>query len=177
MRWLITRGRYEDLAARYQQAVADREDLADQLKAEQEARRTIAIHYHQADTTAIRLDGHIKRLQEHCRVLEDQCLAEQHARELIATQHHEEVLRFQRENVQAPAVPGSALQQRLARALRACARYRIQVATRDRVIAAQQRQHDVLQRQLDDALGLDTAEIRAGAHWQQRRADKQGLVS
>lgn len=56
------------------------------------------------------------------------------------------------------------LEQRLARALRACARYRT---------AAHSEQHraDVLQQRLDDACVLNRAEVAEGRNWQHTRQD------
>lgn len=57
------------------------------------------------------------------------------------------------------------LEARLARALRACARYRADNARLER-----REQH--LQQRLDDAVGLTSPAFDQGAHWQARRADK-----
>ncbi|TLQ48452.1 hypothetical protein FEF34_24845 [Streptomyces marianii] len=54
---------------------------------------------------------------------------------------------------------------RLARALRACARYRM-------ALAASERRNAQLQRRLDDALGLNSDAVAAGSLWQERRADR-----
>lgn len=58
------------------------------------------------------------------------------------------------------------LELRLARVLRACVRYRAD-------LAAETRRADRLQRRLDDALGLNTAGIELGSGWQSRREDKR----
>lgn len=169
----VLRHRYNDLAARYQQAIDARDQLASTLAAERDARRIAASRYVDADTTATRLDTRLKQLTKHCAVLEDECLAAQHARELLTTQHREEVLRLERELAEARAErDGNApvTRRRLNRALRACARYRLKLATRAHII-------NHLQQQLDDALGLNTPEILAGTNWQKHRADKRGLVS
>lgn len=57
------------------------------------------------------------------------------------------------------------LEGRLARALRACARYRADNARLER-----REQH--LQQRLDDAVGLTSPAFDRGTHWQTRRADK-----
>lgn len=139
MKWFVTRARYDDLHARYQDALERIEELAKELTDEQDARRLIACQYVDADTAARRVHARNQRLLEQ---LED-------ARE--AQQQH------------AGTRPLTA---RLNRALRACARYRIQVAARERMIRTQQKQ-------LDAALGLNEPEITAGANWQKRRVDKQ----
>ncbi|MGW0552327.1 hypothetical protein [Streptomyces altiplanensis] len=54
---------------------------------------------------------------------------------------------------------------RLRRAVRACARYRHE-------LAAQARRIRSLEGQLDDLLGLNNPTILDGAHWQDRRTDK-----
>lgn len=55
---------------------------------------------------------------------------------------------------------------RLDRALRACARYRSELADAQRLIRDQQRQ-------LDDLLGLNEVGVEMGLTWQSRRADKR----
>lgn len=57
------------------------------------------------------------------------------------------------------------LDNRLTRTVKACARYRAELAIRNRRI-----RH--LEQRLDNLLGLDTPEIEAGARWQERRPDK-----
>lgn len=169
----IPREKYDDLAARYQKAVDDCAELADQLRDVQGALRSTAARYYDTDTTAARLDTRLQQLTEHCAVLEEECLAAQHARELMMTQHREVVLRIERELAEARAErDGNApvTRRRLNRALRACARYRLKLATRAHII-------NHLQQQLDDALGLNTPEILAGTNWQKHRADKRGLAS
>ncbi|HET7517152.1 MAG TPA: hypothetical protein VFN05_05530, partial [Actinomycetes bacterium] len=88
----VPREKYDDLAARYQKAVDDCAELADQLRDVQGALRSTAARYYDTDTTAARLDTRLQQLTKHCAVLEDECLAAQHARELLTTQHREEVL-------------------------------------------------------------------------------------
>lgn len=65
----------------------------------------------------------------------------------------------------SPAAVGG----RLARAVRACARYRA-------ALAAETRRADRLQARLDDATGLDDPRVLAGARWQDHRPDKAGLL-
>ncbi|MFE2384455.1 hypothetical protein [Streptomyces misionensis] len=60
-----------------------------------------------------------------------------------------------------------AVARRLTRALRACARYRA-------ALAAERHRADRLQERLDDALGLNTPAVAAGAMWRDRRTDKKG---
>lgn len=60
----------------------------------------------------------------------------------------------------------SATAIRLERALRACVRYRAELASQTRLVRDQQRQ-------LDQLLGLDAPAVVAGANWQQRRHDKR----
>ncbi|WP_405695205.1 hypothetical protein OHA99_09250 [Streptomyces coelicoflavus] len=57
------------------------------------------------------------------------------------------------------------LKERLARALRACARYR---TDNTRL----QRRERTLQQRLDDAVGLTSPAVDEGTHWQARRTDK-----
>lgn len=64
----------------------------------------------------------------------------------------------------------ASLEGRLARALRACTRYRA-------ALTAETRRADRLQARLDDACGLDDPAVTAGRHWQSARHDKKGLVS
>jgi len=56
------------------------------------------------------------------------------------------------------------LETRLARVLRACARYRAANRLLERDVAR-------LQKRLDDALGLNTVAMEEGARWQERRPD------
>ncbi|MBW5420232.1 hypothetical protein GKQ77_01435 [Streptomyces sp. BG9H] len=56
---------------------------------------------------------------------------------------------------------------RIDRLARACARYRV-------ALAAETRRADQLQARLDDALGLTSPAVEAGASWQERRPDKIG---
>ncbi|TFE42476.1 hypothetical protein E3E14_25160 [Streptomyces sp. ICN441] len=60
----------------------------------------------------------------------------------------------------------NATEHRLDRALRACARYRSELADTARRTRR-------LEQQLDDALGLNTPGVTAGSLWQERRADKR----
>lgn len=62
-----------------------------------------------------------------------------------------------------------AVARRLTRALRACARYRT-------ALTAETRRADQLQRRLDDALGLNTAQVDDGRRWQHTRHDKKGAA-
>lgn len=71
------------------------------------------------------------------------------------------------------ATPAAKRTKRLALA---CLRYRGELA-RQRAghqaeLARQQRRIDRLQGQLDDVLGLNSDQVLAGEHWQQRRPDK-----
>ena len=59
----------------------------------------------------------------------------------------------------------AAFRRRVVRLIRACARYRQELAKRDRRIAR-------LQGRLDDATGLLSPALDEGARWQQRREDK-----
>lgn len=139
----VPRTQYDDLHARYQRVLERCRELEEQCVAEQDARRLIAAQYADADAAARRV----------------------HARNQRLTEELEKVRSTGRKDAAE-----TRLLARLHRVLRACARYRIQVAARDRMIRAQQRQ-------LDDALGLNIPEILAGANWQERRADKREWVS
>jgi hypothetical protein len=70
---------------------------------------------------------------------------------------------------------GPAVERRL-RLVRACARYRAELnkqqASHEAALARQQRRADQLQARLDEALGLNSDQVMAGARWQQRRPDK-----
>ncbi|MFD4936317.1 hypothetical protein [Streptomyces virginiae] len=78
------------------------------------------------------------------------------------------------------------------RLVQACARYRAELAAQrtqhaaelaaQRIqhaaaLAAQQRRIDYLQEQVDEVLGLNSEQVRAGARWQQRRPDKPRPVA
>lgn len=69
-----------------------------------------------------------------------------------------------------------AVARRLARALRACARYRTALDKTATEWMAECQAHalraDRLQRRLDDSLGLNTAVIALGETWQDRREQK-----
>lgn len=71
------------------------------------------------------------------------------------------------------AAPGVA---RLERLVRACARYRAELAEQRAshlaALARRDRRIEQLQGQLDDVLGMNSDQVMAGAHWQQRRSDK-----
>lgn len=75
------------------------------------------------------------------------------------------------------AAPGVA---RLVRLAEACARYRAQLAEQRAqhaaALAQKQRRIDHLQQLLDDALGLNSEDVRAGERWQDRRPDKPRRV-
>lgn len=75
-------------------------------------------------------------------------------------------LEVAREAVGDDAEYAGQLESRLARLVRACARYRAE-------LAAETRQVGHLQARLDDALGLNTAGIKLGRGWQDRREDKR----
>ncbi|MGW2582979.1 hypothetical protein ACWCYZ_16860 [Streptomyces virginiae] len=60
------------------------------------------------------------------------------------------------------------------RLVQACARYRAEHVA---ALAAQQRRIDYLQEQVDEVLGLNSEQVRAGARWQQRRPDKPRPVA
>ncbi|MFD0358407.1 hypothetical protein ACFVHW_32445 [Streptomyces sp. NPDC127110] len=71
------------------------------------------------------------------------------------------------------AAPAAA---RRARLVQACARYRAELAEQqalhDAALAKEQRRSAQLQARLDDALGLNSEDVLAGARWQQRRHDR-----
>ncbi|MCU1613740.1 MAG: hypothetical protein JWO98_1280 [Frankiales bacterium] len=77
------------------------------------------------------------------------------------TTQHDELTRLRKEQ---------GADTRLTRALKACARYRRDLAARDRLIRDQQNTLDVL-------LGLDSAAVEAGADWQNRRTDRPAVSS
>ncbi|MER7814051.1 hypothetical protein [Streptomyces sp. NPDC096153] len=70
----------------------------------------------------------------------------------------------------------NATERRLDRALRACARYRFELADTARYLRALERRTRLLEQQLDDALGLNSPEVAAGFLWQERRQDKRDGV-
>lgn len=63
----------------------------------------------------------------------------------------------------------NAVEHRLDRALKACARYRA-------ALRKSEKQARDLQARLDDLLGLNTPGVLDGARWQERRTDKPKVV-
>ncbi|MFI0236372.1 hypothetical protein [Streptomyces sp. NPDC016845] len=165
MRWpIVSRRRHvQELAA----VSADRERLrgerdqfAKDAKASQVAAATTARQFAEADAANIRLNNRNKALQEQADVRAG--IARQRGGSLAKLGQRLDAVASEYAHIDGYA---ARMENRLARALRGCARYRA-------ALAVETHRADKLQGRLDDACGLNTPGVDRGQHWQSTRQDK-----